>query len=34
MCVPIMAMRPRLVISIDDINESTKDVAFEGKILN
>ena len=30
----IMATRPRLVVSVDDISEGTKDVAFEGKILN
>jgi hypothetical protein len=28
-----MALRPRLVVSVDDINEGSRDVAFEGKVL-
>jgi hypothetical protein len=28
-----MALRPRLVVSIDDINEGSRDVAFEDKVL-
>jgi hypothetical protein len=30
-CLDIMALRPRLVVSIDDINEGSRDVAFEGQ---
>jgi hypothetical protein len=28
-----MALRPKLVVSVDDINEGNRDVAFEGKVL-
>jgi hypothetical protein len=28
-----MALRPRLVVTVDDISEGSKDVAFEGKVL-
>jgi hypothetical protein len=28
-----MALRPRLVLFLDDINEGSRDVAFEGKVL-
>jgi hypothetical protein len=28
-----MTLKPRLVVSVDDINEGSRDVAFEGKVL-
>lgn len=29
-----MAIRPKLIVFVDDITEDTRDVTFEGKILN